>query len=156
MNIDLRDLTCCRCSHRWIPRKVEVRVCPRCHSPYWDTKKRAAPSSARRQGTRFRRILAQMVHRIVKACDPEKIILFGSYAAGRAGPDSDVDLLVVTDQGESRRKVAMELYRRLWDADLPKDIVVVRPKDLEEYRDAVGTVIYPAVREGRVVYRRAA
>ena len=96
------------------------------------------------------------MRRIVKACHPEKIILFGSHATGHARPDSDVDLLVVTQKGDSRRKVAMELYQLLWDVGVPKDIVVVRPEDFERYRDVVGTIIYPAVREGRVVYERAA
>ena len=39
--------------------------------------------------------IREMVRRIVKQFDPEKIILFGSQARGDAGPDSDVDLLVV-------------------------------------------------------------
>ncbi len=50
----------------------------------------------------------------------------------------------------------MELYRLLWDVGVPKDIVVIRPQDLERYRDVVGTIIYPAVRQGHVVYERAA
>ena len=39
--------------------------------------------------------ISEMVRRIVERFHPEKIILFGSYARGTAGPDSDVDLLVV-------------------------------------------------------------
>ena len=31
---------CERCSHEWIPRmKENPRVCPKCHSPYWDKPK---------------------------------------------------------------------------------------------------------------------
>ena len=41
------------------------------------------------------RAIDQMVGRIVERFDPERIILFGSAARGEAGPDSDVDLLVV-------------------------------------------------------------
>ena len=36
-----------------------------------------------------------VVDRIVRALDPEKIVLFGSYAYGDPNPHSDVDLLVV-------------------------------------------------------------
>ena len=32
----LYGFKCSRCSHSWIPRKKEVRVCPKCKSPYWD------------------------------------------------------------------------------------------------------------------------
>ncbi len=97
-----------------------------------------------------------MVRRIVKACDPEKIILFGSHATGHARPGSDVDLLVVTRKGATKRRQAAALYETLWDVGVPKDIVVVRPEEFERYRDVVGTVIYPAAREGRVLYERAA
>lgn len=27
---------CKRCNHTWIPRKKEIRVCPKCKSPYFD------------------------------------------------------------------------------------------------------------------------
>ncbi len=50
---------------------------------------------------RMERTLAQMVERIVKRFTPEKVILFGSHAAGRAGLDSDVDLLVVMTPNRS-------------------------------------------------------
>lgn len=30
------QLKCKRCRHEWNPRKPDVRVCPHCHSPYWD------------------------------------------------------------------------------------------------------------------------
>lgn len=97
-----------------------------------------------------------MVKRIVQVADPEKIILFGSHATGHAGPGSDVDLMVVTSKGESKRKMAMLLYETLWNVGVPKDIVVVRPSQFEQYRDIVGTVIYPAAHEGRLLYECAA
>ena len=34
--IDLGFLKCQRCGHVWIPRRFEVKVCPKCSSPYWD------------------------------------------------------------------------------------------------------------------------
>lgn len=153
MDIQLSQLYCNRCSHRWLPRKPEVRVCPKCHSPYWDRSRGMAASEAKGP---FQEKLDEIVRRIVKECDPEKIILFGSHATGRAGPGSDVDLLVVTRHGETRRKQAQALYRVLWDVGVAKDIIVVRPEDVERYRDIVGTIIYPAVREGRILYERAA
>ncbi|MBT9164868.1 MAG: hypothetical protein DDT23_00879 [candidate division WS2 bacterium] len=38
-NIELKQLLCKRCLHEWLPRKTEVRTCPKCRSPYWDRKK---------------------------------------------------------------------------------------------------------------------
>lgn len=97
-----------------------------------------------------------MVRKIVNIADPEKVILFGSHATGHARPGSDVDLLVVTRKGESKREMAVELYRGLRGAGVGKDIIVVRPEDFEMYRNVVGTIIYPAAHEGRVLYERAA
>lgn len=33
-------LDCKRCLHKWIPRKSETIVCPKCHSPYWNQEKK--------------------------------------------------------------------------------------------------------------------
>ncbi len=104
----------------------------------------------------FSAVLEEMVRRIVKLCKPEKIILFGSHATGHARPGSDVDLMVITRHGESKRKLAADLYDALWDVGVSKDIIVVRPEDFERYRDMIGTIIRPAAREGKVLYERAA
>jgi hypothetical protein len=42
MQIDLPTLTCLRCGHVWTPRKVEVIVCSKCKSPYWDKPRQEA------------------------------------------------------------------------------------------------------------------
>lgn len=36
----LIKILCKRCGHTWIPRKEEIKVCPKCKSPYWDKEKR--------------------------------------------------------------------------------------------------------------------
>ena len=41
MIIKLHKLRCERCGHKWIPRKEEVRICPKCKSPYWNRKRKA-------------------------------------------------------------------------------------------------------------------
>ncbi len=40
-------------------------------------------------------ILDELVRRTVQAVDPVRIILFGSAARGKMGPNSDLDILVV-------------------------------------------------------------
>ena len=98
--------------------------------------------------------IQEMVDRIVKQFDPEKIILFGSHARGDAGPDSDVDLLIVMPVGPSKREKMVEIGVALHDIPLPKDIVVTAPEDFEWRKEVVGTVERPAAREGRVLYAR--
>ncbi|MGB9777355.1 MAG: nucleotidyltransferase domain-containing protein [Anaerolineae bacterium] len=99
------------------------------------------------------RILAEVIRRIVEAAHPEKIILFGSAARGEWGPESDLDLLVVKS-GVHRRRLAHAIYRNLIGVGFPVDIIVVTPEDIERYGNAVGLIIEPALREGKVVYER--
>jgi len=35
-----KQLICKRCKHEWTPRKEEVRICPKCKSPYWDRERK--------------------------------------------------------------------------------------------------------------------
>ena len=39
MNVELKPVRCKRCGYQWVPRKADVRVCPKCKSPYWDRTK---------------------------------------------------------------------------------------------------------------------
>ena len=100
--------------------------------------------------------IEEMVRRIIEQFDPERIILFGSHARGDAGPDSDVDLLVVMDFEGSKREQQIEIGVALHDIRVPKDIIVATPDEIERYGEIVGTIIRPALREGRTLYQRAA
>jgi len=95
------------------------------------------------------------VKRIVEQFRPAKIILFGSCARGPVGADSDVDLLVVMDVKGSKRRQAVEIDLALSDRTFPLDLIVVTPKEFEQYSDVVGHILYPAVREGKVLYDAA-
>lgn len=98
--------------------------------------------------------ITRMVRRIARRFHPEKIILFGSHARGNAGPDSDVDLLVVMSSHMARREQQVQIRMALHDIPVPKDIIVVSPDELERRRHIVGTLEYPAAKEGRVLYGR--
>src|SRR5437764_488199 len=58
-------------------------------------------------------ILANIVKRVVKAAQPEKIVLFGSAARGEMGPDSDYDFLVIKGGKFNRHRVTLEITRAL-------------------------------------------
>lgn len=40
VKIVLPELHCNQCNHIWTPRFEDVRVCPKCKSPYFDLPKR--------------------------------------------------------------------------------------------------------------------
>ena len=96
-----------------------------------------------------------MTERIVRDYDPVKIILFGSHARGKAGPESDIDLLVVLPEVANKRQAAVAIRRAFTDLPVPKDIVVTTPEEIARRVDVVGTVLRPALREGKVLYERS-
>ncbi len=104
--------------------------------------------------TEAQKKIRKMVQRIVEDFDPEKIILFGSHAKGTAGPDSDADFLVVMKIKGSKRKKAIEMDMALAGMGLPKDLILVTPEEVAKHRNLVGSIIYPALREGKVLYER--
>lgn len=90
--------------------------------------------------------------RIVDAFEPEQVILFGSQARGDAGPQSDVDLLVVFDRIDDRSEQRVEIRRALRDMPFAKDVLVATPGEVAH--PAAGTAIAEAAREGLIVYER--
>jgi predicted nucleotidyltransferase len=98
--------------------------------------------------------IRKMVRRIVRRFHPERIILFGSHARGDAGPDSDVDLLVVMPVAGSKREKQLEIRLALRGIPVPKDIVVTTPEEFQWRQDVPGTVERPAAQEGKVLYAR--
>ena len=38
--IKVLKFNCKRCGHNWVPRQTEIRICPKCKSPYWDRERK--------------------------------------------------------------------------------------------------------------------
>ncbi len=100
--------------------------------------------------------LNDIVWRIADGFDPEKIIIFGSYARGEIDRDSDLDLLIVMHVEGSLRQKANEIDLMLADRTLPLDLIVVTPEQFARQKDVIGTIVREAVKDGKVVYERAA
>jgi len=106
----------------------------------------------RKRTPAVQREIRRMVDRIVRQFHPERVILFGSHARGEAGPDSDVDLLVVMPFRGLKHHKQVEIRMALQDTRLPVDIIVTSPEDFAWREKVVGTIEYPAVKEGIVLY----
>ncbi len=99
-------------------------------------------------------LLPEVVDRIVQGFDPTRIILFGSRARGNPRPDSDVDLLVVFDVIENKATMTASILACLAEMPVFKDVVVTTPDEIRRRGDIVGTVLRPALREGKTLYER--
>jgi predicted nucleotidyltransferase len=95
-----------------------------------------------------------MVDRIVQRFHPLRVILFGSHARGSAVPESDVDLLVVLSEVADKRRTTVEIRRVLGDLPVSKDIIVTTPDEIARRGNLVGSVLRPALRDGKVVYEQ--
>jgi type I restriction enzyme M protein len=99
--------------------------------------------------------LVEIRERIVKAFDPVKIVLFGSYAWGTPRKDSDLDLLVIMESDESEVKRVVKVSRLFEDRMFPMDILVKTPKEIEE-RLRIGDYFYKEILEkGLMLYERS-
>jgi len=99
-------------------------------------------------------LLEDIVHRILEVAQPEKIILFGSYARGDATEHSDIDILIIQHSDLPRHKRATPIRLALRGLFPSKDIVVYTPEEVEEWKSASTSFIASVLREGRVLYER--
>lgn len=95
--------------------------------------------------------IPEMVHEIAARFHPRRIILFGSYATGVATQDSDVDLLVITDDQPGRND-AIAIRRSLAGFPVACDIIVQSAADYQRWRKVVNHIVYFAEKYGKVVY----
>lgn len=88
---------------------------------------------------------------IAEEYKPRQIILFGSYAAGKPGPDSDVDLLVIFPGREKNAKKAVDIRLKL-HPNFPLDLLVRTPATLRA-RIAMGDCFMKEIMtKGKVLY----
>ena len=120
-------------------------------------RQRLVSGSVRWDGRTLREWVPGVVEDIVSTVDPVRIILFGSVLRGEAGADSDLDLLVVLDELDpGDRARLMGEIRFAIRAPMAIDVFVTDVEECERRRDVVGSLHYWPLREGEMVYERAA
>jgi len=111
------------------------------------------PSAAQAPPTHLPQTLVdEIVRRVLAVANPDKLILFGSAAAGTMTPDSDIDLLVVEPGPFDRREEYLRIRRALSEIEYPFDILFISREWFEESKEVIGGIAYPANKQGRVIY----
>jgi len=101
-------------------------------------------------------LIAQIVER-VKQENPEKIVLFGSYAYGNPDKESDIDLFIVKNlKTNELRDFRVKLKLKLWDLikqwNIPVDIIVDNQERISQ-RIEDGDMFYKEIfSKGNIVY----
>ena len=94
------------------------------------------------------------VQRIVERLNPEKIILFGSYAYGSPTPDSDVDLLIILETTASAKERYLTVSDLLYPRPFPVDILVKTPQEIDSAVKQGDFFIKELLTRGYVLYER--
>lgn len=100
-------------------------------------------------------LIDEIIRRVCAVAQPERIILFGSAAAGRMTRDSDVDLLVLENNPGNTREVSVRIGDALRGLGYPFDVIVMATERFEESKNVIGGIAYPVNKHGRVVYEIA-
>jgi predicted nucleotidyltransferase len=100
--------------------------------------------------------LERIVRVIVERFDPERIVLFGSRAEGRAAPDSDADLLVVMPTTLPFYDRAPAIRDAIWPHDLGLDLLVFTPEEVVPLESDPLSFVGGILRTGRVLHQRRA
>lgn len=91
---------------------------------------------------------------IVDLFNPDKVILFGSHAAGIATEDSDVDILVIMPFKGKPARMALEILNRL-NPKFPIDLIVRTPEQIEDRLAKGDFFIKEIIEKGKVLYEVA-
>lgn len=97
----------------------------------------------------------EVIRRLVRAAEPDKVFLFGSYARGDAREGSDLDVLVVERRLASRRRETVRLHDVIRPLRIHTDIVVLSRAAFDQWSDIPGTLANKAKTEGRLCYDAA-
>lgn len=100
-------------------------------------------------------LLAEVVTRIRRVMDPERIVLFGSQAYGRPDARSDLDLLIIQETTLRPHRRAVEVYRALAGLLIQKDVLVYTPGEVEKWSEVPESLVAQALDKGKVLYHRS-
>jgi uncharacterized protein len=98
--------------------------------------------------------ISEIVKKIASGYNPEKIILFGSYASGTAAENSDIDIFVIKDSELPRPQRTMQLRRMLIGSQIPMDLIVYTPSEVDKEKDEKYSFVYEVLNSGKTVYER--
>lgn len=98
-------------------------------------------------------IISKIVEKIKKEYQPEKIILFGSYAYGKPTEDSDIDLLIIKESGKRRIDRFCEVRKIIRDIKGISVQPVVFTRDEINKRLKIGDdFINDILKKGKILY----
>src|SRR6266436_9634507 len=117
------------------------------------TSSKATPARWYRGADIPMRLIRRFARQVAERFQPEKIVLFGSYAYGTPHADSDVDILVIMPaRNQLDQAVRIELA---CDPPFPLDILVRTPKNMKWRLEEGDSFLTEIVTRGKVLYEKS-
>ncbi len=107
-----------------------------------------------RADEKVRKLILDIVNKIVNEYHPQRIILFGSYAYGNPDRDSDIDLLIIkdTDKRPIDRRVAVRRIVSDPKRDIPFEPIVITSQELQRRIEVGDQFVGEILSNGEVLY----
>ena len=101
-----------------------------------------------------RRLIMEILDKIVTKYQPEKIILFGSYAYGKPDDDSDIDFLIIKNTDERPIDRRVRIRRIVSDSTrrTPFGPIVLTSVELQKRIEIGDQFIAEILTKGEVLY----
>lgn len=96
---------------------------------------------------------------IVEEIQPEKILLFGSYATGIPNKHSDVDIIVIVNEKLDRKNridtlTKLNMKTALPNLMFPKDFKMYSLNEYAELKENQYSFLYSALQNAKTLYER--
>lgn len=99
--------------------------------------------------------ISEIINKIVLGYNPDKIILFGSYATGNPNDDSDLDLFVIKETDLPRPQRTVQVRKMLYGSMIPIDLIVYTQEEIDESKENKFSFVYKVLNTGKTLYERA-
>ena len=96
----------------------------------------------------------EIANKIAAKFNPEKIILFGSYANGTQDENSDIDLLIIQDTDLSPQTRGFDIRMSLLGTKMPFDILIYTKREFEQEQADTYSFLNSAIKNSKILYER--
>ncbi len=105
---------------------------------------------------KIQKLIAEVVEKIKTEYQPEKIILYGSYAYGKPNKDSDIDLFIIKDTDKRRVDRFVEVSRIMdkWEGQISISPMVYTNKEVKERLSMGDDFVQEILTRGETLYAR--
>jgi len=103
---------------------------------------------------KVKKLILEMLNKIIVEYQPEKVILFGSYAYGEPTQESDIDLMIIKNTLETPCERWMQVKKILRDPNriIPVSPLVYTEEELESRKAMKDFFINEIMEKGEVIY----